>query len=84
MRPEWQDLFSRLERRLVRTIDVVSILVFDSVIIVGGYGLIRGLEALSGSSNPFFDAARHVSAAVFLLLYLTWVSQDLIGFWRGK
>lgn len=80
MRPEWQQLVLRLERRLVRTIDVISILAMDAVLLGFGYLVIRGAEALSGSGNKFFDAARVVSAGLFLLLYLVMVAYDFWDF----
>lgn len=84
MRSEWRQFLARVEKRLIRMLDVITILVCDSVIMAGGYGLIRIAEALSGSGNEFFNAARHISAGVFLLLYLVWLYIDLTEFWKRK
>jgi hypothetical protein len=80
MRPEWQQLGLRLEKRLVRTIDVISILLLDAVLLALGYAVIRSAEALSGSGNRYFEVARTMSGMLFLLLYLVMVIYDFKEF----
>jgi hypothetical protein len=77
MRQRWNDFFDRLETRLIRVLDVLSILLFDATIIGFGYFIIHMTELLSESHSKFFDAAREVSSGVFLLLYLMWVGNSL-------
>ena len=67
MRAEWKELWERVQRRLIRTLDVLSILALDAALLVFAYLVVRIVEALAGSGNRFYDAARQVSAAVFLV-----------------
>jgi len=83
MESPWKTLRDRLRRRFIRTIDVISILGLDAVVLAVGYAVIRVAEALSGSANKFFEAARVVSGGLFLLLYLVLVFFDILEFFRG-
>ncbi len=76
MRIVWRDFVHRLELRFIRLLDVVNILVFDGVILGCGYAIIRLAEGMQRTGNRFFDAARSVSAGVFLLLYLVWTARS--------
>jgi hypothetical protein len=84
MRGQWQKLLADLELRLIRTLDVIGILVLDAVVLAVGYLVIRGAEILSGSDSRWFAAARLVSEALFLVLYLLLVAYDLLDFLRRK
>jgi hypothetical protein len=64
MDQEWHELGQRSLRRVIRTLDVITILSLDSVILAFGYVLIRAAAALSGSGSRFFEAAREVRRAV--------------------
>ncbi len=83
MDQEWHELGQRFLRRVIRTLDVITILSLDSVILAFGYVLIRAAAALSGTGSRFFEAAREVSAGLFLLLYLVWIFFDLRDFLKG-
>jgi hypothetical protein len=84
MRSPWQKLLADLELRVVRSIDVIGILVLDAVVLAVGYLVIRGAEILSGSDSRWFAAARLVSEALFLVLYLMLVVYDVLDFLRRK
>ena len=81
---EWQALGNRVEKRLIRALDVLSTLVFDSVLLLGGFLSLRLAELLPGAHSWLFDAARTISAWAFVLLYLIWVGKDLVEFWKEK
>jgi hypothetical protein len=68
---------NRLRGRVVRVLDVVSILVLDFAIIGVGYGLVRLLAHFANSGSRSFDAARKFSEGLFLVMYLAWVALDL-------
>lgn len=84
MKAEWKNLWERIQRRLIRAIDVLSILALDATLLAFAYLVVRIVEALAGSGNRFYDAARQVSAAVFLVLYLAWVGSDVWEFLRKR
>jgi hypothetical protein len=77
---EWRGLWERIQRRVIRAADVLSIMALDAVILIFAYIVVRLVGDLAGSGNRFYDAARIVSAAVFLVLYLVWVAVDLWEF----
>jgi hypothetical protein len=81
---QWHELWQRIQRRVIRAADVLSIIALDAVILLFAYFLVRLVEALAGSGNRFFDAARAVSAPVFLVLYLVWVIGDVWDFLKGR
>lgn len=84
MIPEWRELWERIQRRMVRAADVLSILLLDAILLVFAYLVVSIVEALAGSGNKFYDAARQVSAVVFLVLYLAWVGNDVWDFLKRR
>jgi len=84
LREEWSHLSERLNRRLVRTVDIASILLLDSVILLFGYGLIWLVESWTDPRNSYFAVATEVSGGTFLLLYLVFVVGDLWEFLRSS
>jgi hypothetical protein len=81
---EWRRLWQRVQRRAIRALDVLSILALDAILLVFSYLVVRIVEALTGSGNRFYDAARAVSGVVLLVLYLAWVGNDLWEFLRRR
>jgi len=81
---EWRELWGRIQRRMIRAGDVLSILALDAAILAFAYLIVRLVGALAGSGNRVYDAARTVSAGVFLVLYLVWVAGDVWDFLRRK
>jgi hypothetical protein len=81
---DWLNFLNRLKRRLIRVLDVLSVMVFDGVILGIGYALVRVAETLTGSGSGFFEAARKISSGVFLLLYVTWVGFDIWDFLKDS
>jgi hypothetical protein len=77
-------LGGRLRKRIIRVLDVVSILVLDSAMIGVGYGLERLLGHLDRSGSKSFEAARKFSEGLFLLMYLAWVVFDLWDYFEGE
>ena len=77
---EWQRFAEREVRRFIRAMDVVSIMAFDSVLVAVGYGFIKLAGRFAGSGSQSFEAARKVSEAAFLLIYVAWVIFDLYDF----
>ncbi|RMH19494.1 MAG: hypothetical protein D6696_10445 [Acidobacteria bacterium] len=84
MGSEWRGLGGRLERRLIRAIDVVSILVVDAIILLFGYGLHWVIEKTTTTDSLLFSVARDISHGTFLLLYLVWVGWDFFDFLKGS
>lgn len=84
LREEWYHLGERLNWRLVRTLDIASILLLDAVILLFGYGLIWLVETLTDSGNSYFAVAIEISGGTFLLLYLVFVVGDLWEFLRSS
>ncbi len=78
----WRDLGQRLRRRLIRTLDVASILLLDSVVLIFGHLLIWVSDATTSSQNKFFVLAKEISHGTFILLYLAWIVWDLWEFLR--
>jgi hypothetical protein len=76
----WRNLGWRVQARFITAIDVLSILLLDGVILAGGYGVIRLTEYLSDSASTFFEAARQLSAGLFLLLYAVTVCFHVVRF----
>jgi hypothetical protein len=74
---EFDALLERVKQRLIRVLDVVSILVLDFVMIGLGYLLVRIAGHFANSGSRTFDAARKFSEGLFLLMYLAWVWFDL-------
>jgi hypothetical protein len=81
---DWKGLWERLQRRLIRVVDVLSILALDAILLLFAYLVVRIVEGLASSGNRFYDAARHVSAVVFLVLYLAWVGSDVWEFLKKR
>jgi hypothetical protein len=77
---EWQRFAEREVRRFIRALDVVSIMLFDFVLVALGYGLIKFASRFADSHSQSFEAARKVSEAAFLLIYVAWVVLDLTDF----
>ncbi len=84
MASEWPDLGRRLKGRLIRVIDVVSILLFDLVVLLLGYLLTWIVETTTTEGDVLLDLARAISHGTFLLLYLVWVVFDLVEFFRHE
>lgn len=84
LREEWRHLSERLNRRLVRTVDIASILLLDAVILLFGYGLIWLVETWTDSGNSYVAVAVEISGGTFLLLYLVFVVGDLWEFLRSS
>jgi len=76
VRPEWHSLLERLEVRLIRILDIFSIMVSDLVVIGIGYTVIRVAGLLSNGDSKFFEVAKTISEGVFLLLYVIMVLVD--------
>jgi hypothetical protein len=84
MASEWTDLQGRLKRRLIRAVDVASILLFDLVFLLLGYLLTWIVEITTNEGDAILDLARNISHGTFLLLYLVWVVLDLVEFFRDE
>jgi hypothetical protein len=80
MTKEWTALGSRIELRLIRVIDIFSILLSDTVVIVIGYGVSFVVQRLSNPGSMFFSFAKRLSEGLFLLLYTAMVCKDLWEF----
>lgn len=80
----WASLGYRLQLRLIRIIDIFSILAADLVVVVMGYGIIRLVSVLSAVNSNFFDTAKQISEGAFLLLYSILVIVDIFEFVRGE
>lgn len=76
MQTEWLGLRSRIERRLIRVLDISSILVCDLVVIGFGYAAVSIARHLSSPDSRFFNIAKQLSEAAFLLLYVIMVLVD--------
>lgn len=76
MLTEWFSLGERIKRRLIRVLDILSILFCDLIVIGIGYGVIRLARLLSGPESKFFNIARQLSEAAFLILYVIMVFID--------
>lgn len=83
-RESWRSLGRRLEERLIVAIDLVSILLFDAVILMVGYGVIWIVEVNTNADDRFFGIAKAISNGTFLLLYVVWACWDLWSFARGQ
>jgi hypothetical protein len=81
---EWNALLHQLQRRLIRTIDVISILISDAIVLVGGYILIVVAERFLRSGNRFIIGAREISGAAFMLIYVAWVFHDVWEFVKSS
>jgi threonine/homoserine/homoserine lactone efflux protein len=81
-RQAWGELGIRLEARLIRSVDLASILFFDAVILLFGYLVIWGVDAVADQENQFFRVAKMISHGAFVLLYLFWVAYDSWEFWQ--
>lgn len=84
MSSEGQKFLSGLRQRFFLALEVLSILIFDSVILGFGYLLFRYAAVLVGSRSILFDVAKEISAALFLLLYLAWVAFDFRDFLKRR
>lgn len=81
-REDWRSFAERLNKRLIRALDIASILILDAVILLIGYGLLWLVDSLTYSGNSYFSVAVEVSGGTFLLLYLVFVVGDLWDFLR--
>jgi len=82
---QWVALWGRVQRRAIRVIDIVTILIADGLIMALGYRLVRfGTHFLSNSGSTFFDAAKEVSEGVFLLLYMAFITFDIGEYVRSE
>ena len=81
MANKWNDFGARLNSRIIRGLDVISILIFDAIIPIIAYLVIRVIDQLQGGENAFFAAAKAISSVVFLLLYVAWIFCDLREFY---
>jgi hypothetical protein len=84
MHADWNELKNRLRQTLIRTIEVVAILVLDAAILAVGYGVDRIVSLFSNSGSNLYEVARQASGVVFLMLYLAWVVRDMIEFLRRR
>lgn len=80
MSTSWTLLNSRLQKRAIRALDILSILSLDGLVLVAGYLLIRGVEQLAGAKSEFFHFASQLSHALFLLLFALMVFFDVRDF----
>jgi len=76
MNSEWSGLRERLEGRLIRVLDILSIMVCDLVVIVIGYAVILAARHLSSPESRFFNTAKQISEGLFLILYVIMVAVD--------
>ena len=76
MNSEWSGLRGRVEGRLIRVLDILSIMVCDLVVIIIGYGVILAARHLSSQDSLFFNTAKQISEGVFLILYVIMVAVD--------
>jgi diacylglycerol kinase len=81
---EWEGLGRRLQRRLARTIDVLSILFFDAVVLVVANGLLWCVDRFTSDKSALFKAVKDVSHASLVLLYIAWVAWDVWEFVRDS
>jgi len=80
MRQTWTDLGMRVEKRIISALDVASILLLDSVILLLGFLVVKGAERLADPPNRFFDVVVQISHGAFLLLYLAFAGRHLWEF----
>jgi len=83
-REEWRGLAERLNQRLIRALDIASILLLDAVILLIGYGLLKLVDSLTDSGNSYFSVAVEISGGTFLLLYLVFIVRDLWDFLQSS
>jgi hypothetical protein len=76
----FEGLKSRVKHRFIRSIDIASILVFDAIILLLGYVLIRIVHFVAVDGGELFHTATVISQWVFLLLFLAYVGWDLYEF----
>ena len=81
---DWSALRHRLERRVIRVVDIASILLADAVIVWLGFKLVKTAAAYANSGDPYFEAARKLSHAVFLIMYVAYVAVDLSEYIRDE
>lgn len=84
MSTEWQALRGRIELRLIRVLDILSIMICDLVVIAIGYGAILLARYFSKGESKFFDVAKQISEGAFLLLYLIMVFADCTEFLKRE
>lgn len=84
MKGDWLALAKRAERRLIRTLDIFSILICDLVVITVGYTVTSVAKYLSRPGSPFFSAAERISEGMFLIIYAIMVSRDCWEFLTGE
>ncbi len=77
-RDDWRKLGGRVEKRLVRTLDVASILLLDAAVLALLYGVIWAVDQVTGSENKTFAYAKSVSHAIILVLYIVWAIWDVV------
>ena len=73
-------LRERLKHRLIRSVDISSILILDAVILLLGYGLIKFVHLVAVDGTELFQMTEVVSEGAFLLVYVAWVAWDLLEF----
>lgn len=76
----WGNLGNRLQLRMIRVIDILSILAADFVVVIVGYGIIRLVSTLTEVHSKFFEVAKQISEGAFLLLYGILVFVDIFEF----
>jgi hypothetical protein len=84
MRSEWQAFAERLERRLIRSLDVASILILDAIILVLGYVILWFVNKVTSDEDAFFNVAKAISHGTLVLLYLCWAVSDVWEFLRHE
>lgn len=65
-------------------LDFLRIFFFDGVILLGGNGIVFLTSKFIVNNDGIFHAARRVSDALFLLLYVIVVFFDIIEFFREQ
>ena len=84
MPTKWSPFRERIIRRIIRVLDIASILICDLVVIGIGYGVILVARKLSSPESKFFSYAKELSEAAFLALYVAMVVIDLWEFVRRE
>jgi hypothetical protein len=86
---KWALVRGRVEDRLITAIDLLSILILDAVILAAGFLMIAQTGHLNPDDLPhdaiaFFETARRLSAGLFLLLYVVFVSFHIYRFFTTE
>lgn len=85
---KWNSLVNKLESRLIRTLDVSSILIFDAIPASVGFAImviINWIAAEIKGTNPagvYFNTLKHIEHGSVVLLFLAWAIYDMYDFFR--